>query len=55
LRIKGKGVQRGDEQGDEYAVIKIMLPRGLDDADKETIRKLSSKHPIDARADVPWK
>jgi curved DNA-binding protein len=55
LRIKGKGVQRGDEQGDEYAVIKIILPRGLDDADKELIRKLSVKHPIDARADVPWK
>jgi DnaJ-class molecular chaperone len=55
LRIKGKGIQRGDEQGDEYAVIKIVLPKNLDDADKELVAKLKTKHPIDARADVPWK
>ena len=55
LRIKGKGIQRGDEQGDEYAVIKVMLPRNLDEADREMVAKLKSKHPIDARADVPWK
>ena len=26
-----------------------------DEADKEAIRKLAEKHPIDARNDVPWK
>jgi DnaJ-class molecular chaperone len=55
LRIKGKGVLRGSEQGDEYAVIKIILPKDLDEAAKEMIRNLSAKHPIDARAQAPWK
>ena len=54
LRIKGRGIIRGEEKGDEYAVIKIVLPKDLDAEDKETIEKLAAKHPINARADVPW-
>ena len=55
LRIKGKGVHSGEDSGDQFAVVKIVLPKELDAADKEIVGKLQSKHPIDARADVPWR
>lgn len=49
LRIKGRGVERGAEKGDQYVVIKIVVPKGLDDEDKATLERLASKYPIDAR------
>jgi DnaJ-class molecular chaperone len=55
MRLKGKGISRGEEHGDQFVIIKITMPKGLDEADKELIQKLASKHPVDARADVPWK
>jgi DnaJ-class molecular chaperone len=55
LRIKGKGVHRGDELGDQYVVIRVIVPKHLDEADKELIHKLAEKHPVAARADVPWR
>jgi curved DNA-binding protein len=55
LRIKGKGILRGTEQGDQFAIIKIVMPKPLDEADIEMIQKLAAKHPINAQADVPWK
>jgi curved DNA-binding protein len=55
LRIKGKGVHRGEEQGDQYVVIRVVVPKHLDEHDKELIHKLAEKHPVDARADVAWK
>ena len=54
LRIKGRGVERGSERGDQYAVIKIIVPRNLDDEDRKLLQQLQAKHPIDARADVKW-
>jgi curved DNA-binding protein len=55
LRIKGKGVFRGEDKGDEFVVIKVVLPKDFNDADKEALHKLADKHPIDARANVPWR
>ena len=54
LRIKGRGIERGTEKGDEYVVVKIAIPKELDASDKETITKLQQKHPLNARADVKW-
>jgi len=54
LRIKGRGVERGGEKGDQYAVLKVIVPKNLDDNDKKLIETLQSKHPIDARSDVKW-
>jgi DnaJ-class molecular chaperone len=54
LRIKGRGVFRGEEKGDQHVVIRVVVPRDLDDEDKAAVAKLQSKHPIDARADVKW-
>jgi DnaJ-class molecular chaperone len=54
LRIRERGVFRGNEKGDQLNVIRILMPRNLDEEDRRRIDELSKKHPIQARADVPW-
>jgi curved DNA-binding protein len=54
LRIKGHGIIRGEEKGDQIVVLKVIVPKGLDAEDKQAIEKLAAKHPISARADVGW-
>jgi curved DNA-binding protein len=54
LRIKGRGIARGQEQGDQFVITKIVNPKELDAEDRKTIEKLAAKHPINARADVKW-
>ena len=55
LRVKGRGIERAGEKGDAYAVMKVIVPKRLDDDDKAAVQKLAAKHHVDARADVPWK
>jgi DnaJ-class molecular chaperone len=54
LRIKDRGIHRGSEKGDQYVVIKVVVPRDLDDEDRRAVEALRRKHPIEARADVKW-
>jgi DnaJ-class molecular chaperone len=54
LRIKGRGIERGGEKGNQYVQLKIIVPKELDEEDKEMVQKLAKKHPIDAREKVPW-
>jgi curved DNA-binding protein len=54
LRIKGRGIDRGGEKGDQFVVIKIVVPKELDDDDRRLIDKLSSKHPLNPRSDLHW-
>jgi curved DNA-binding protein len=54
LRIKARGVFRGDEKGDQLVVTRVIVPKGLDDADRKLLEELATKHPVDARADVQW-
>ena len=54
LRIKGRGIQRGEERGDQFVITKVIVPKSLGDDDRDLLRKLEAKHPINARADVPW-
>jgi DnaJ-class molecular chaperone len=54
LRIKGHGIQRGEEKGDQIVVTKIVMPKQLDKEDHEAIERLAAKHPVNARADVGW-
>jgi DnaJ-class molecular chaperone len=54
LRIKGRGVERGSDKGDQYAVVKVVMPKGLGDDDRTLVEKLAEKHPVNARADVKW-
>jgi DnaJ-class molecular chaperone len=54
LRIKERGIHRGAEKGDQYLITKVMVPKQIDDEDRQILRKLEAKHPIDARKDVNW-
>lgn len=54
LRIKGQGITKGTERGDQYVVLKVVVPKDLDDEDRKMIERLRGKHPVDARADVKW-
>ena len=54
LRIKGRGIQRGDNAGDQYVLPRIIVPKDLDDEDRAAIEKLQQKHPVNARADLKW-
>ena len=54
LRIKAHGVHRGEEKGDQIVVLKIAVPKNLDEEDRAAIEKIAKKHPLNPRADVPW-
>jgi curved DNA-binding protein len=54
LRIKGRGIQRGDEKGDQFVITKVTVPKTLDDEARELVKRLQEKAPVDPRADVPW-
>jgi curved DNA-binding protein len=54
LRIKGRGIERGTEKGDQFVEIRVAVPKGLDAEDRAMIEKLATKYPVNARADVPW-
>jgi DnaJ-class molecular chaperone len=52
LRIKGHGIQRGEEKGDQIVVTKIILPKPLDEEDRKSIERIAEKHPMNPRADA---
>ncbi len=54
LRIKGRGIERAGEKGDQYVNIRVLVPKDLDGDDRAAIKKLQEKHPLNARADVKW-
>lgn len=54
LRIRERGMYRGAEKGDQYCIIKVTVPKQIDDQDKELLAKLQSKHPLEPRKDVNW-
>lgn len=54
MRIKGRGVERGGEKGDQYVVPRIVVPKNLSEEDQAAVKKLQADHPINARAEVPW-
>jgi DnaJ-class molecular chaperone len=52
LRIKGHGIQRGEEKGDQIVVTKIILPKDLDEEDRKSIKRIAEKHPMNPRANA---
>jgi curved DNA-binding protein len=54
LRIKERGIFRGTEKGDQFVIVKIAMPKDLDDEDRKLIEKLRHEHPLTPRADVRW-
>ena len=54
LRIRERGIHRGTEKGDQYLIIKVMVPKTIDEQDKQALKIFQEKNPVDARKDVNW-
>ena len=54
LRIKGRGIERAGAKGDQFVVVKVVVPRELSEEDRELVRKLAERRPVNARADLAW-
>ncbi len=54
MRIKGRGVKRSGEQGDQFCVIKIVVPKNLSDDEQAFIHELSRKYPLTPRENLEW-
>jgi DnaJ-class molecular chaperone len=54
LRIKGRGIERGGDKGDQYVVVKVIVPKTMDDESKELLKQIEAKNPVNARADIQW-
>lgn len=54
IRIKGRGVKRGSEQGDQFVVVKIVVPKSLSVEDRQLLEEIARRNPINARGDVKW-
>ena len=51
LRLKGKGMPKsaGQAEGDLYAVVKIVLPKKIDNNLKQLVEEMAEKAPYEAR------
>ena len=56
LRVRGQGIRREkpEEQGDLYVVVRIVLPKTLDDESKRLVREFEERNKFDPRADLGW-
>jgi len=54
LRIKARGIERGEDRGDQYVLPRVIVPKNLDDEDRKRIDELSKKHPLNPRQDLRW-
>ena len=55
LRIKGHGVKvKGATPGDLFAEVLIVLPGKLADADRDAIRQIDQRYPINPRQNLRW-
>jgi DnaJ-class molecular chaperone len=54
LRIRGRGIERSGQKGDQIVIPRVMVPRDLDAEDRRALEAIARKHPIQARADVVW-
>ncbi len=55
LRAKGQGIRpAGKNQGDLYAVIQLVLPESMTDADWDQLAEISDRNPQAVRDDLRW-
>lgn len=54
LRIRGRGIHRGEDQGDQFVVTKIIVPKDEDRELREQMERFAKRHPINPRKDVRW-
>ncbi|MBC7784560.1 MAG: DnaJ domain-containing protein [Burkholderiales bacterium] len=54
MRIKGRGIKRGADHGDQFCLIKIIVPKGLSDDEQAYIHQIQANHPLNPRQDLGW-
>lgn len=54
LRIKGRGVKRAAEVGDQFCVVKVIVPKNLTDEEQAFVHEMQKQHPLSPREDVGW-
>ena len=52
LRLRGKGIQRNAEPGDQYVTLKVVVGRASDPELAEFLEKWAPRHPFDAREGI---
>jgi DnaJ-class molecular chaperone len=50
VRLRGMGITGGDQ----YILVKVMVPTKVDDAGRKLIEEFARLHPQSPRADLPW-
>lgn len=50
LRIRGKGLRRGDRQGDLYAVLKVVMPDTISEEEKRLWQQMADSTDFDPRS-----
>lgn len=53
LRIRGRGIERNGQRGDQFVTPRIIIPKDLDDQDRKAIEAIARKHPLNARSNWP--
>ena len=55
LRVKGQGVaSKGETPGDLYAVVKIVIPKTIEESSKKAIEQFEAANPLTPRRDLHW-
>ncbi|MGF1635087.1 MAG: DnaJ C-terminal domain-containing protein [Phycisphaerae bacterium] len=54
LRIRERGAFRGSEKGDQFCIIKVVVPRELDEEGRQLLQRLQEHAPLDARRNTDW-
>ncbi len=56
LRLRGLGVKdpKTGQQGDQYVVARIVMPRKLDEESQRLIREFDRRNPADPRKELGW-
>ncbi len=52
LRLKGKGVRTSSGRGDEYAVVKIIVPKPVSEKGKDLLKELAQSDPYNPRKGI---
>ncbi|MEM1011611.1 MAG: DnaJ C-terminal domain-containing protein [Planctomycetota bacterium] len=55
LRIKGQGITKGPESGDQLCVVKVIVPKSLTDEQKQLVEQLKDSADFDPARDAPWR
>ena len=51
LRVKGRGVFRGAEKGDQLVIVQVVVPKDLDDEAKALVEQLRDRRPVEVGAE----